>query len=157
LKNLQIKPLIEGQAIPFELLQLADPSKVQIESYLKRGTCHIAQLATELVGVVVLTEVDSTTTEIKNIAVKETQQGKGFGKMLLNYSEKISRAAGYEKLIIGTGNSSIGQLALYQKAGFEMESIKKNFFIENYQEAIFENGIQCKHMVVLEKELEEKV
>ena len=71
--------------------------------------------------------------------------------MLLEYSEKTSRNLGFQKIIIGTGNSSIGQLALYQKQGFEMERIEKNFFTKNYPEEIIENGILCKHMVILEK------
>ena len=104
-----------------------------------------------MVGVLVLYQIDSTSIEVKNIAVDESEQGKGFGKALLRYCEIVSRELGYEKLIIGTGNSSIGQLALYQKEGFEISRIEKDFFITNYHEPIFENGIQCKHMVILEK------
>lgn len=150
--NIIIKPLTNSQEIPFNLLQLADPSQDQIEAYLRTGTCHIAKTVTNtIVGVVVLDKINATTVEIKNIAVKESEQGKGLGKMLLEYSEKTSRDLGFQKIIIGTGNSSIGQLALYQKQGFEMERIEKNFFTKNYSEEIIENGILCKHMVILEK------
>ena len=151
--DLHIKPLSDTEDIPFDLLELADPSRRQIESYLKNGDCFLAKSGAETVGVMVLNKVDSSTVEIKNIAVRESDQGKGFGKALLKYSEKISRESGFEKLIIGTGNSSIGQLALYQKEGFEMDSIEKEFFVKNYPEPIFENGIQCRHKVVLEKSL----
>lgn len=34
-----------------------------------------------------------------------------------------------------------------------MTEIKKNFFVDKYKEPIFENGIKCKHMVVLAKTL----
>jgi N-acetylglutamate synthase-like GNAT family acetyltransferase len=149
--NLDFEHLKSTQDIPYDLLELADPSSIQVESYLKTGTCYIAKFESKIIGVVVLNRVDSTTTEIKNIAVRESEQGKGYGKALLRYSEQVSRESGYEKLIIGTGNSSIGQLALYQKEGFEMKKIKRNFFLENYTEPIFENGIQCKHQILLEK------
>ena len=117
------------------------------------GTCYVARFESEVVGVVVLDKVNSTTIEIKNIAIKKSAQGKGFGKALLRHAEIVSRASGYERLTIGTGNSSLNQLALYQKEGFEIDRIEHNFFLKNYAEPIFENGIQCKHMIILEKKL----
>jgi len=85
--------------------------------------------------------------------MKESEQGKEYGKALLRYGTKVSQESGYKNLIVGTGNSSIGQLTLYQKEGFEINRIEKNFFIKNYSEPIFENGTQRKHMVILEKNL----
>jgi len=144
---------MDDEKIPFDLLELADPSRIQIESYLKSGICYIAEFESKVIGVIVLNKVDSTTLEVRNIAIKESEQGKGYGKALLRYSTKVSLESGYKRLIIGSGNSSIGQLALYQKEGFEIDRIEKDFFIKNYSEPIFENGIQCKHMVILEKNL----
>lgn len=152
--NLSIDPIHDNQEIPFDLLELADPSRIQIESYIHTGLCYLARLKSEIVGVVVLNKIESTSIEIKNIAVKKTKQGKGIGKALLRHSEKVSRELGYKKLFIGTGNSSIGQLTLYQKEGFEIDTIQKNFFINNYTEPIFENGIQCKHILIFEKILD---
>ncbi len=144
--------LVDKEAqIPRDLLALADPSKAQVDAYLKTGDCYIATLDTEVVGVMVLQKIDSTSIEVKNIAVKESAQGKGLGKELLKYADQRSRKQGYKKLVIGTGNSSIGQLALYQKQGFEIIRIEKNFFLDHYHEPIIENGIQCKHMIILEK------
>lgn len=151
--RLNIKQIYENKDIPFDLLELADPSRKQINKYLKLGPCYIAKVDSKMVGVLVLNQIDSTSIEIKNIAIHKSEQGKGFGKALLKYSEKVSQEQGCKKLIIGTGNSSIYQLALYQKVGFEISRIEKDFFINNYNEPIFENGIQCKHMIILEKNL----
>lgn len=150
---LHIEQTNSNRDIPFRLLELADPSRIQIDEYLKTGTCYVAKTNSKIVGVIVLDRIDSTSIEIKNIAVDESEQGKGFGKALLRYSEIVSRKLGFDKLVIGTGNSSLNQLALYQKEGFEMCEIQKDFFINNYSEPIFENGIQCKHRVILEKKL----
>ncbi len=60
---------------------------------------------------------------------------------------------GYKTLEVCTGNSSIGQLALYQKCGFRMSGIERDFFIKHYHEPIFENGIQCRDRVRLTQEL----
>ncbi len=149
--RLHIEKLEENSDIPYDLLELADPSRIQINEYLKTGTCYLAKVDSRVVGVLVLNQIDSTSIEVKNIAVDAREQGKGFGKALLRYSELVSRELGFDKLIIGTGNSSLDQLALYQKVGFEMLEIQKDYFIKNYTEPIFENGIQCKHMVILEK------
>lgn len=150
---LDIEVLTDYSQIPFALLELADPSTILVESYLKTGTCIIAKLESKIVGVLVLDQVDCDTNEIKNISILESEQGKGFGKKLLLYSEEFCRKKGYKKILIGTGNSSFRQLSIYQQAGFEMCRIEQNYFLKNYSEAIFENGLQCKHLIVLEKKL----
>ena len=151
--RLYIEKLEKNNHIPYDLLELADPSRIQINEYLKTGTCYLGKVDSKVVGVLVLCQVDLKSIEVKNIAVYEHEQGKGFGKALLKYAEFVSQEFGFDKLIIGTGNSSLQQLGLYQKLGFEMCEIQKNFFIKNYTEPIFENGIQCKHKVILEKVL----
>jgi ribosomal protein S18 acetylase RimI-like enzyme len=103
--------------------------------------------------VLVLDTLSPTTLEIKNIAIAEPYQGKGYGKQLLKFAANIAREFRCQQLVIGTGNSSIGQLALYQKVGFDLIRIERNFFTNHYAEPIFENGIQCKHLLVLEKKL----
>ncbi|MEN0050447.1 MAG: GNAT family N-acetyltransferase [Bacteroidota bacterium] len=150
---MEIQILPKGTTPPYSLLLLADPSKQMIDDYLRDGYCYIATIGQTLVGVLILLKIESNILEIKNIAVAPDFQGKGYGKQLVRFAEKIARQQGYQKLLIGTGNSSIGQLALYQKMGFEMDHLKKNFFIENYSEPIIENGIFCNHMVMLAKSL----
>lgn len=150
---LHIELLSKNYKIPYDLLLMADPSKTRVQMYLKSSSCFLAILESEVVGVLVLDEVNPKTAEIKNIAVRESEQGKGFGKQLLRFAEQLSRRRGYKKLIIGTGNSSLRQLALYQKEGFELDRVEKNFFLENYDKPIVENGIPCKHLLILEKKL----
>jgi len=50
-------------------------------------------------------------------------------------------------------HSSLGQLKLYRKLGFNLTEIKKNFFLDHYTEPIFENGIQAKDMLILTRSL----
>ncbi|BDS12289.1 GNAT family N-acetyltransferase [Aureispira anguillae] len=154
-ESLIVKRLTEHQKIPFNLLELADPSRAQIEQYLYESQCYLALLEAQCIGVLVLKELSAQTVEIKNIAIKEIQQGKGYGKKLLKWATKIAQESNYQKIRIGTGNSSIGQLALYQKEGFEITQIVKDFFTHNYPNPIVENGILCKHMIILEKDLNE--
>lgn len=150
-ENFQIRAVQSSREIPYDLLALADPSEVQVKTYLEKGDCYIGSIGSVIVGVLVLLRIDRETLEIKNIAVKTSCQGKGYGKMLLQYAEKIARSEGYKTLRIGTGNSSMQQLALYQKQGFEKKRIIQDFFLVHYDKPIIENGIECKHMIILEK------
>lgn len=153
LNDISIKQLKADDEIPYALLLDADPSKELIEKYLQGSEIYVAKLSNESIGVYVLYPTSSEKAEIKNIAVKEEHQGKGIGKLLLEDAFKQAKVKGYKELIIGTGNSSVGQLYLYQKAGFEISNIKWNFFIDNYSDPLYENGIRVKHMIVLSKSL----
>lgn len=144
------------EAIPYNLLLIADPSKDIIDSYISVSTIYIAKINEQTVGCYVLLEMDEQITEIKNIVVDEKFQGKGIGTMLLKDACDKARMQGYTKLMIGTGNSSFGQLYLYQKVGFRITGIKTDFFTQNYKEPIFENGIECKDLLILAKDLWEE-
>lgn len=151
--NLIINPLAENEPIPYELLLLADPSIEAIETYLSRSTIYVSHLRNEIIAECVLYPLSTDAIEIKNIAVHETYQRIGIGKLLLADVTLRAINAGYKTLSIGTSNASIGQLYLYQRQGFELSGVKINFFVDNYTEPIFENGIQCKHMIILTKVL----
>lgn len=152
MNTLIIRPLdLAFDRIPYPLLLLADPNFALINTYLPQSNIHIALLAEKIVGAYVLYPLDMAKVEIKNIAIVEEHQGFGLGKLLLNDACQVAKQQGYRVICIGTANSSIGQLALYQKQGFELSEIKLDFFLQNYPEPIFENGIQAKHLVMLEK------
>lgn len=97
--------------------------------------------------------LDNTRVEIKNIAVQLAEQGKGVGRLLLDDAERVASLHGFRQLLIGTGNTSIAQQALYQRCGFRIVEVRENFFVDNYPEPIWENGMQCRDMVVLAKEV----
>lgn len=136
--------------IPYDLLLLADPNKELIDKYLKVGECFVARNENnEIIGEYVLLNNPDRIFEIINVAVDPKYQGQGYGKMLI--LDAISRAKDRcaQKIDISTGNSSFTQLALYQKCGFRIVGIYKNFFVNNYPGPIFENGIQCVDKIML--------
>ncbi|MBA4849828.1 N-acetyltransferase [Emticicia sp. BO119] len=151
--SLVIKPIGEEDTPSYDLLLSADPSELAIQVYLPYSTIYQAYIEERLIGQYVFFPVDNHEAEIKNIAVDEAYQGQGIGKLLLQDAIQRAISSGYKILSIGTSNASIGQLYLYQKQGFELSGIKMNFFIDNYSEPLYENGIQCKHMIMLTKEL----
>lgn len=144
-----IRKLQPNEKLPMDLLLLADPSETSIEKYVHKSKIYVAVEDTLVVGVYVLMEFAPGKAEIMNVAVAETHQGKGIGKALVRHAIEEARALGMESIEIGTGNSSIQQLAIYQKCGFRLKEIIHDYFIDNYDEPIFEHGIQCRDMVRL--------
>lgn len=145
------------EAPPYELLLLADPSKKLIDEYLKHSFVFTAIYKQEVIGVLVLLPLTNETAEIKNVAVKPELQGRGIGSYMIEYViHKTAALKKFKTICIGTANSSIGQLYLYQKLGFELSEVKKNFFTDNYPEPIYENGIQAKHLLLLTRSIEKE-
>lgn len=148
-EKLVIRKMGEGDTIPYDLLTLADPNLELVKSYMRRGNAFLAQMDGETVGVYVLIDTRPETAELVNIAVDEKFHGMGIGKRLVLHAIESARSAGVKTLEIGTGNSSLSQLGLYQKCGFRLTGIDKDFFLRHYDEEIIENGIQCVDMVRL--------
>jgi len=147
------KELKDQQFTPYHLLLIADPSRSSIDKYISDSVVYTADFNGQTVGCYVLYGVDKETVEIKNIVVDEKFQGKGIGTILLKDAIEKAERKGFKKIIIGTGNSSVGQLYLYQKVGFRIAEIKSDFFRKNYSQPIIENGIECRDMIVLTKDL----
>lgn len=152
-RGLSIRKLQPQETPPYDLLLLADPSRELVNAYIAEGECYIAEEQNDSIGVFVMVPLTNGTVEIKNIAVREDKQGHGIGRKLLQEAIEIAKSNGYKSIEIGTGNSSIGQLALYQKCGFRISDIIKDFFVQYYDEVIMENGIQCKDMILLRMEI----
>ncbi|MDN4525914.1 GNAT family N-acetyltransferase [Fictibacillus fluitans] len=150
---MKIRKLNRNEKVPMALLLLADPSREIVEAYVNRGECYVVESEEQLIGVYVLLPTRPETVELVNMAVAESQQGRGFGKQLVIHAISTAKLEGYKTIEIGTGNSSITQLALYQKCGFRMVGVDRDFFIRHYTEEIFENGIQCRDMIRLAQDL----
>nr|WP_238482794.1 GNAT family N-acetyltransferase [Lederbergia galactosidilytica] len=145
--------LMKEEKPPMGLLLLADPSRQIVENYLKRGNCFVALEEEQIIGVYVLLRTRPETIELVNLAVAENHQGKGIGKQLVLHAIAEASRLDCKTIEVGTGNASIDQLALYQKCGFRITGIDKDFFLRHYPEKIFENGIQVVDMIRLAQEL----
>ncbi|API92606.1 putative N-acetyltransferase YvbK [Virgibacillus pantothenticus] len=150
---MQIRKLQAGENPPLELLLEADPQKELVEEYLFRGECFIAEIDGKVAGVYVLLPTRPSTIELVNIAIAEEEQGKGYGKKLIADAIQKAKEKKCRIMEVGTGNSSIGQLAMYQKCGFRITGVDKDFFVKHYSEPIVENGIPCTDMIRLSIDL----
>ncbi len=147
--NLIIQQLRNKDRIPWDLLLLADPSKEKIQEYLHEGKIYVTLLDNKIIGEYILMETTKGVIELKNIAVTPKYQGQGIGKQLIFDAINRARNKKARRIEVGTGNSSLQQLAFYKNAGFKIIGVDKGFFLRNYKEAIIENGIRCADMLRL--------
>ena len=134
------------------LLLLADESEKMVLKYLERGRMFIIENDDAVVGEIVTTDEGDGILEIKNIAILPEYSRKGYGRALIEYVE-TSFSSKYSILQVGTGESPL-TMPFYEKCGFSYSHRISNFFIDNYDHLIFEEGIQLKDMVYLRKELQ---
>jgi ribosomal protein S18 acetylase RimI-like enzyme len=148
-----IQLLQKDKQIPYDLLLLADETIEAIDKYINESDIYVLKRKNAIIALYVLHTISFDTIEIKNIAVDKSFQGQGIGRTLLAHAVDRAKEMGFKKIIIGTGDASIKQLYLYQKVGFEIYDIKHRFFLDNYPEPIYENGIQLKHMIMFKMDL----
>ncbi|RSU14404.1 GNAT family N-acetyltransferase [Vagococcus elongatus] len=137
----------------YRLLLEADPSREKVESYLKQGNIYAAKIKQKLAGIMVLIPKGAKIIEIVNLSVSQEFRQKGIGTNLLQKALTLAKEKGYKTIEIGTGSTSFQQLYMYQKNGFRMESIDRNFFVKQYDQEIIENGLVLKDMVRLSQNL----
>ncbi len=157
---MEIRRIRPDEALPWALLLDADPSRAMVERYLATSEVYLLErVPAAVVGVLVLTPIADEADddagaagnvyEIKNVAVAESEQGRGYGRALIEFAIAEVRARGAVRLYIGTGNSSLSQLGLYQRCGFRIVAVDIDFFTRNYPERLYENDIECRDMLRL--------
>jgi ribosomal protein S18 acetylase RimI-like enzyme len=132
---------------------IADPSKELIDHYLENGTLYTAEANEEVIAAYVLNQTSPDVVEIKNIAVIPALQGRGIGRRAIKDAVLRAHSMGAVTLSVSTGNSSLSQLAFYQKCGFRIIGVERDFFIRHYPETILENGIVCRDRILLERDI----
>lgn len=150
---LKVSVIETGDAAYRELLLLADPDEERVAQYTASGTCFQATLGPTRVGAAVWHPRSTSTVELLNLSLRTAWQGKGHGKQFLHALLVEARDRGFHTMTVGTGNSSLGPLALYQKAGFRITGVVKDYFLQHYPEPIEEHGIPCRDMIRLQADL----
>ena len=135
------------------LLRLAEAS----ESALRWSLAHLSDTVYrmddggELVGAATLRR-QKEPCEIMELAVVAGRQGQGLGKKFIDRLIQEAREAGWTEVFVGTANSSIDNIAFYQKCGFRMDHLRKDYFWY-LSEPAFENGIRIRDLLVFRQEI----
>ncbi|WP_456274559.1 GNAT family N-acetyltransferase [Bacillus sp. AK031] len=133
-------------------LLMADESEAAVKEYINEGDLLSILMNNVPAGVILFTEISDEVVELKNFALLPEFRGNGLGKSIIQEALRLQKEKGVKKVIVGTANSSIGNIAFYQKAGFRMAGVKRDFFAR-YPDPIFENGIRALDMIMFEKML----
>ncbi len=133
-----------------ELLLIADEQISMIEKYLYRGDMF-ALLDDDVRAICVITQEQAGAYELKNIVTVPKYQGQGYGQGLISFIVDYYSKSGSE-LYVGTGNDP-KILRFYERCGFEKSHVVKNFFIDNYDHPMYEDGKQLIDMIYLKRSL----
>lgn len=147
---MEIKIISDNKKDFIELLLLADEQESMIDKYLERGELF-ALYDGDLKSACVVTQESNDICELKNIATYEKWHGKGYGSKLLNHIFSHYKGS-YTTMLVGTGDSP-WIIQFYQKNGFRISHRIKDFFTDNYDHPMFEDGVQLVDMVYLKKDL----
>ena len=142
----------EAQKLDFsDLLLLADEQMDMVERYLHRGTMF-ALCDPDVKAVCVVTQEGESVFEIKNLATRPEEQRKGYGRSLVHYVVHYCKNLKGSTLLVGTGETP-STLGFYEKCGFVRSHRVKNFFVDNYDHVIIEDGKQLMDMIYLKVSL----
>ena len=71
----------------------------------------------KLTGCCLLTKVDDTTVRLRQMAVISGLQGKGMGRVLMQFAENLARDRGFKKIIMHARKTAMG---FYEKLGYKV-------------------------------------
>ena len=147
---MKIREVTDHRKAHLDLLLLADEQEDMIDRYLERGTMYVLEDDGVKAECVVTDEGDGVL-ELKNIAVESAFQGKGYGKVMVDFLIQTYTGQ-YTVLQVGTGESP-STIPFYESGGFRRHHLVKNFFTDHYNHPIYECGVRLVDMVYLQREL----
>ena len=143
-----IRKVTNDKKAYIDLLLLADEQETMIDKYLERGEMFVLDDNGVKAECVVTKEADGIY-ELKNVAVLPDYQRKGYGKRLIDFL--FSHYTDCNTLLVGTGDVP-SAISFYKKCGFAESHRIQNFFTDNYDHPMFEDGKQLVDMVYLKRE-----
>lgn len=148
--NKKLTISIASDKEPFmSLLLIGDESEKMVRRYLDDGILYIGTVGGTHVAVCHTVIIDSNTVELKNLAVRPEYRKQGIGSAMLAHAEAENRGC---TLILGTGETP-STLCFYKSRGYTFLRRIPDFFTENYESAIIEEGVQLRDMIYLQKKL----
>jgi len=146
---MEIKRINENKEKYMNLLLEADPDENVIKSYINKSDMYIGIEDNKAVSAIVITEVNNDECELKNISTLKEYRGRGYAKKLIKYVFK-EYSKKYKRMIVGTSENMI---PFYVLNGFtKYHHTVKDFFVDNYNEEIWDGDLHCIDMYYYSKE-----
>jgi GNAT superfamily N-acetyltransferase len=136
------------------MLLLADEPE-PLRHYLDEGDLYVLldRDGSPLGATVVIPDAGAENTlELRAVAIAEGQHNRGLGQVMVRGVIDDLASRGARRIIVGTSNAGIGQIAFYQKAGFRLWRIEQDYFTaeKGYDPDERENGLPHRDMVWFE-------
>jgi ribosomal protein S18 acetylase RimI-like enzyme len=137
------------------LLHLAEDSDSQLEAAIDDGVMYVVADDGEHIGVVLALAHAPGEVELRYVAVAASHQRKGIGKAMLAHVAAASREMGAKRILVGTSSADTGNLDFYQRCGFRLQSIERDYFspARGYPPDFVLNGLPAVDMVWMDMHL----
>ena len=126
-----------------------DDDRIRAEMAAPGRVTYRATLGGDTVGAAVM-RWEPHESELLYIVVSAKRRG--HGKELVAHLLDEARERNVESVIVGTANCSLGNIAFYQRCGFRMDSVRRDYFAY-IDPPISENGIEMRDMLVFRVQL----
>lgn len=110
------------------LFALADDSAVAVDAYRDLGRVLVARDGEDVVGHAQLVDRGPDDVELTSMAVLESRQGEGIGRLLVGRAVRACSEDGASTLLVATAAADTGVLRFYQRLGFRMLRIERDAF-----------------------------
>jgi ribosomal protein S18 acetylase RimI-like enzyme len=129
-------PILPPEQIPYMMKMMYAPEVMERE---QREGYHFAALVVDGTpsGYISWSPYHGETAKLHKVYLLTSCQGKGFGRMMLDYASEVCRAAGFDTLRLNVNKHNERAIAVYLKNGFRtVESVKNDigggFFMDDY-------------------------
>lgn len=134
------------------LLLLGDEQESMIDRYLECSDMFVMfDRQNEPIATAVVSKKAHGQCELMNLAVAPCHQRKGYGSQMIEFICNRYKDSASE-LLVGTGENP-ATLEFYRKNKFSYAFTRHNFFTDNYDHPIIENGRTLTDMLVLRRHL----
>ena len=134
---MELRQIFTGKTDFMDLLLLGDEQEDMVMKYLERGEMAVLFDGEDTIAVSVVTKEEEGLWELKNIAVLPSFQGKGYGTEALSSAIRLLANENlFSTIQINYVKGNFPAKHLYEKFGFEMIGVRRNFYEKPVEDAI---------------------
>lgn len=114
-----VEAIVEAAYRPY-LERMDRPPGPMVDDYGKRiaaGQAHVLEDDGKIVGILVLEPGDDFLL-LDNIAIDPACQGRGYGKILMDFAEEEARRRTFNAIVLYTNEVMRENIAIYQRLGY---------------------------------------
>ncbi len=114
-----VEAIVQAAYAPYIPLigQRPGPMLDDYADLIAKGCVHVLVEGNEVAGLLVLLPDDGAML-LDNVAVRPDRHGRGYGRALIAFAERLARGRGFKAIRLYTNEAMTGNIALYGRLGF---------------------------------------